>query len=57
LENEIRGCSIWAVELLRRAIKERIERDNTHELIPKLNAITLDFFIWDFAKEHLDELA
>ncbi|CAG8453188.1 7738_t:CDS:1 [Acaulospora colombiana] len=56
LENEIRGCSIWAVELLRRVIKGKIERDDAHGSIPILNAIILDFFIWDFSKEHLEEL-
>ncbi|CAG8614312.1 262_t:CDS:1, partial [Dentiscutata heterogama] len=51
LEVEIRGCSIWAVELLRRKIKRTAE-----DMIPVLNASILVFFIWDFAKEHTNEL-
>lgn len=56
LEVEIRGCSIWAVELLKRAIKEKIDRDKAHEEIPILNGIILDFFIWDFATENIEKL-
>ncbi|RHZ88834.1 hypothetical protein Glove_21g195 [Diversispora epigaea] len=55
LEVEIRGCSIWAVELLKRVIQKKIEQDKEHEAIPILNAIILDFFIWDFATEN-DEI-
>ncbi|CAG8656247.1 UPF0553 protein C9orf64 [Gigaspora rosea] len=56
LEVEIRGCSIWAVELLKREIKRITEQENGQDMIPVLNAIVLDFFIWDFAKEHINEL-
>lgn len=42
-EVEIRGCSIWSVQklliILRRSIATR-----------KINAIILDFFLWDYAK-------
>lgn len=43
-ELQIRGCSIWAIELLRREILK---------LQPeaKINAILLDFFLYDIAKE------
>ncbi|KAM3588653.1 hypothetical protein VKS41_001094 [Umbelopsis sp. WA50703] len=47
-EVEIRGNSIWSVELLRREIQEMIESDKSDM---KVNAILLDFYIWDFAKE------
>lgn len=42
LEREIRGCSIWCVELLRREIKQNWGRD--------LNAILIDFWLWDEAQ-------
>ncbi|KAG0237734.1 hypothetical protein BGW42_000140 [Actinomortierella wolfii] len=63
-EVEIRGNSIWAVELVRRRIQEFIQRDQqqqqqhveeggepqqSHKLTT-VNAILIDFFIWDFAK-------
>lgn len=47
-EVEIRGNSIWSVELLKREIQEMIENDKSNM---KVNAILLDFYIWDFAKE------
>lgn len=67
LEVEIRGNSIWAVELIRKRILELIKREQEdvqekaeregeageQEKKPKMmtvNAILIDFFIWDFAK-------
>ncbi|KAF9431676.1 hypothetical protein BGZ76_011843 [Entomortierella beljakovae] len=64
LEVEIRGNSIWAVELIRKRIleliQEEVEERQQHateqelkEDPPKMmtvNAILIDFFIWDFAK-------
>ncbi|GJJ69950.1 hypothetical protein EMPS_02299 [Entomortierella parvispora] len=63
LEVEIRGNSIWAVELIRRRILELIEQEVIEKQkqlsgdddapLPKMmkvNAILIDFFIWDFAK-------
>lgn len=40
MEIEMRGCSIWAVE----KILQNINRKD-------VNAITIDFFLWDLAKE------
>lgn len=47
-EMQIRGCSIWAVELLRREIVK---------LNPeaKVNAVLIDFFLYDLAKEREKE--
>jgi len=47
-EVEIRGNSIWAVELLRRDIQKMIIEQ---KLDMNINAILLDFYIWDYAKE------
>ena len=43
LEVEIRGCSIWCIELLRREIKREWGRE--------VNAILLDFWLWDEAQK------
>ncbi|CAO3588488.1 unnamed protein product [Absidia cylindrospora] len=48
-EIEIRGNSIWAVELVRQRIQQVMP--NTH-----INAILIDFYIWDLAKEIQNEL-
>jgi hypothetical protein len=44
LTDTVTGCSIWAIELLRREI---IKLDPT----AKVNAILIDFFLYDLAKE------
>ncbi|KAG0168294.1 hypothetical protein DFQ28_009251 [Apophysomyces sp. BC1034] len=57
-EIEIRGNSIWSVELLRRRIMEKKhdgDADQSQQQ-QQINAILLDFYIWDFAKEHQDEM-
>jgi Potential Queuosine, Q, salvage protein family len=43
LEVEIRGCSIWCVELLRRELRHEWGRD--------VNAVLLDFWLWDEAQK------
>ncbi|KAI4851370.1 hypothetical protein E4T44_02176 [Aureobasidium sp. EXF-8845] len=43
-EIQLRGCSIWTVEMIRREIL----RKNPHA---KVNAILIDFFLYDLAKE------
>ncbi|KAI7860625.1 hypothetical protein BDC45DRAFT_492409 [Circinella umbellata] len=48
-EIEIRGNSIWAVELMVRRIKEIDPTTNA-------NAILIDFYIWDTAKELQDQM-
>lgn len=49
-EMQIRGCSIWGVELLRREIL-KIKPET------KINAILIDFFLYDMAKEKETEEA
>ncbi|KAK5060104.1 hypothetical protein LTR84_009988 [Exophiala bonariae] len=46
MEVEIRGCSIWCVELLR----QEIERKHP-DAKGKLNAVLIDFFLYDTCKE------
>ncbi|OAP57458.1 hypothetical protein AYL99_08196 [Fonsecaea erecta] len=46
MEIEIRGCSIWCVELIRREIQQKHP-----EAKGKVNAILIDFFLYDTCKE------
>ena len=45
-ELQLRGCSIWAVEMIRR----QIVLDHP-EAEPEVNAVLLDFLLYDLAKE------
>jgi Queuosine salvage protein len=61
LELEIRGCSIWGIELLSRLLRQsKHARDDDDSddggSKHRINAITIDFFLWDYAKAHSDEL-
>jgi hypothetical protein len=47
-ELQIRGCSIWAIEQLLREIHKLPPAPSTSK---KPNAILLDFFLYDLAKE------
>eukprot|EP00033_Pygsuia_biforma_P001897 GCRY01002118.1.p1 GENE.GCRY01002118.1~~GCRY01002118.1.p1 ORF type:complete len:338 (-),score=66.53 GCRY01002118.1:220-1233(-) len=46
-ELEIRGCSVWGVELVLEKLKQK-------GLAPsqRVNAVLVDFFLWDYAKQH-----
>ncbi|KAJ2747705.1 hypothetical protein GGI20_000354 [Coemansia sp. BCRC 34301] len=48
-EVEIRGNSIWAVELIRRHMEM--------ESGMRVNAILIDFYMWDYSKEFAKEMA
>lgn len=43
-EVQLRGCSIWAVEMIRRQIRA-LQPD------ARVNAVLIDFFLYDLAKE------
>jgi len=56
-EIEIRGCSIHAVELLRASVlQELVRKEAKKEVLDIVNSITLDFFLWDFARGHRKEM-
>lgn len=46
IEIEIRGCSIWCVELIRREMERRHP-----EAKDQVNAVLIDFFLYDLCKE------
>jgi len=50
LEIEIRGCSIWCVELIRREIERRFGAE-MREKGKVVNVVLIDFLLYDVAKE------
>ena len=60
LELEIRGNSIWAVELIYQELKAKAKTDtefsllSTEKLSLIINSVVIDFYLWDFAKEKLE---
>ncbi|KAI8874216.1 hypothetical protein GQ42DRAFT_62820 [Ramicandelaber brevisporus] len=66
LEMEIRGCSITAVEHIIAAIRSLQQADasnsgssdsDTGGSTQQINAVLVDFYLWDFAQEFKSELA
>ncbi|XP_075955328.1 queuosine 5'-phosphate N-glycosylase/hydrolase [Anarhichas minor] len=54
-EVEIRGCSIWSVELIKdRLCKLVHERDGR---TCDINSAVIDFYLWPYAKQHHKEMA
>lgn len=55
LEVEIRGCSIWAVELIKEEALKLLEKDpEMKDAI--FNSILVDHFLWDYCKDHADNM-
>ncbi|XP_059513028.1 queuosine 5'-phosphate N-glycosylase/hydrolase isoform X2 [Myotis daubentonii] len=54
-EVEIRGCSLWCVELIRDCLLDLIEKkgEKTSE---EINSILLDYYLWDYARDHRDDM-
>lgn len=54
-EVEIRGCSIWCCELICSALLELYKKkgDNMSE---KINAVLLDYYLWDYARDHREDM-
>lgn len=48
-EQEIRGCSIHAVELLKEYVNNKLKEK-------KINSILIDHFLWDFRRNHAKEI-
>lgn len=52
-EVEIRGCSIWATELVCEETKKLLQNDeDCKDKI--MNSILIDHFLWDFRREQMD---
>ncbi|XP_076350562.1 queuosine 5'-phosphate N-glycosylase/hydrolase isoform X2 [Tachypleus tridentatus] len=54
-EVEIRGCTIWAVELVCKELEERI-KDGTSIQVFQVNPILVDHFLWDYCRGHNDKM-
>ncbi|XP_064632791.1 queuosine 5'-phosphate N-glycosylase/hydrolase-like [Lineus longissimus] len=50
-EVEIRGCSIWATELLTQKLKDLMKKDPSMSDVV-LNTILVDNYLWDYRREH-----
>lgn len=54
-EVEIRGCSLWCVELIRDCLLELIDK-NTEKPQGEINSILLDYYLWDYARDHREDM-
>uniref|UniRef100_UPI00358F4353 queuosine 5'-phosphate N-glycosylase/hydrolase isoform X2 n=1 Tax=Myxine glutinosa TaxID=7769 RepID=UPI00358F4353 len=54
-EMEIRGCSIWCVELISKHVGTLLANKGTDSL--KQNAVLVDYWLWSYARGHRKELA
>ncbi|ERE80795.1 queuosine salvage protein isoform X5 [Cricetulus griseus] len=54
-EVEIRGCSIWCVELIRDCLLELLEKRGEKPQ-GEVNSVLLDYYLWDYARDHRDDM-
>ena len=60
LELEIRGNTIWAVELMYQEMVKMAKGDSQFSSLPPeelssvVNAVIIDYYLWDFAKRELE---
>lgn len=54
-EVEIRGCSIWCVELIRDCLLELLE-ERGEKPQSEINSILLDYHLWDYARDHREAM-
>ncbi|XP_071816725.1 queuosine 5'-phosphate N-glycosylase/hydrolase-like isoform X2 [Apostichopus japonicus] len=55
LELEIRGCSIWAVELILKAVRKKAQT-NGGKALANVNSVVVDFYLWDYSKDHWQDM-
>lgn len=56
-EIEIRGCSIQAVERVKDEVRTLIQQKPQLGLKKTdVNSIMIDYFLWDYRREHADQL-
>ncbi|XP_041975174.1 queuosine salvage protein [Aricia agestis] len=53
-EVEIRGCSIHAVELLRKKLKEKLEARGQKMEVP--NSSLIDYYLWCYRRKHAKDM-
>ncbi|XP_073084823.1 queuosine 5'-phosphate N-glycosylase/hydrolase isoform X2 [Manis javanica] len=54
-EVEIRGCSLWCVELIRDCLLGLIDKKG-EKTSGEINSILLDFYLWDYARDHREDM-
>ncbi|XP_054979667.1 queuosine salvage protein isoform X2 [Sorex araneus] len=54
-EVEIRGCSVWCVELIRDHLLELIDKTG-EKASREINSILLDYYLWDYARDHREDM-
>ncbi|ESO85215.1 hypothetical protein LOTGIDRAFT_195975 [Lottia gigantea] len=54
-ETEIRGCSIWATELIVEETRKLLTADSETKGV-EMNAILVDHYLWDYRREKADEM-
>ncbi|KFP44338.1 UPF0553 protein C9orf64, partial [Chlamydotis macqueenii] len=54
-EVEIRGCSIWCCALICKHLLELYEKKG-QDMRDKINAVLLDYHLWDYARDHREEM-
>ncbi|KAM5258170.1 queuosine 5'-phosphate N-glycosylase/hydrolase [Hipposideros larvatus] len=54
-EVEIRGCSLWCVELIRDCLLELIEKRG-EKTSGEINSVLLDYYLWDYARDHREDM-
>ncbi|XP_068101238.1 queuosine 5'-phosphate N-glycosylase/hydrolase [Hyperolius riggenbachi] len=54
-EMEIRGCSIWAVELVCESLQELFEKKG-EKMNNEINPVLIDHFLWDYARDYREEI-
>lgn len=54
-EVEIRGCSLWCVELIRDCLLELIEKKG-EKTSGEINSVLLDYYLWDYARDHREDM-
>ncbi|XP_020822586.1 queuosine 5'-phosphate N-glycosylase/hydrolase [Phascolarctos cinereus] len=54
-EVEIRGCSVWCVELIRDRLLKLVEEKGVKICI-EINSILLDYYLWDYARDHREDM-
>ena len=59
MEQEIRGCSVWAVELLKERIVTELGETGGERARKKgweINSVSLDYFLWRYSKRERDKV-
>ncbi|KAL8203340.1 UNVERIFIED_CONTAM: hypothetical protein K2H54_049142 [Gekko kuhli] len=54
-EVEIRGCSIWCCELICNYLLDLYKKKGEN-MSEKINAVLLDYYLWDYARDHREDM-